>query len=122
MTTEKNGAWPHTVEEMCLAGCTSSRGIRWWEDQGLLGTVHRSDGGQRRYSKLQMDQARIIAAASFGGWKLDQIKEMLAEYFVNAEAFQAIQIRLEDQMRACVRLSENLPNPADQKPVLEYDL
>lgn len=119
---EKNGAWPHTVEAMTLAGCTSRTGIRYWEDAGLLGNVHRTPGGTRRYTNLQLKQARIIATAQFGGFDLKTIKQMLEEYFVDGSVFEALQLRLEDQMRAAVRLSEHLPNPADEKPVLEYDL
>ena len=53
----------HTVDEMCRAGCTSRRGVRYWEDQDLLGPVARSEGGTRRYTAEQLDKARIIAAA-----------------------------------------------------------
>ena len=67
----------HTMEEMTRAGCTSRRGVRYWEDQGLLGDVERSDGGTRRYTAEQLDRARIIAAAQFGGFDLDMIKKML---------------------------------------------
>jgi len=58
------------MEEMTRAGCTSRRGVRYWEDQGLLGDVKRSDGGTRQYTAEQLDRARIIAAAQFGGFDL----------------------------------------------------
>jgi DNA-binding transcriptional MerR regulator len=110
----------HTVEDMCRAGCTTARGVRYWEDLDLLGPVERSNGGNRRYTDDQMDKARIIAAAQFGGFALDTIKEMLLSY--DAEVFEALMTRLADQARACVRLGEQLPRPPAEKPALEFDL
>lgn len=107
----------HTMEEMTRAGCTSRRGVRYWEDQGLLGEVERSDGGTRRYTAEQLDRARIIAAAQFGGFDLEMIRKMLGEY--GPEVYEALMTRLADQARACVRLGENLPKPSG---VPEYDL
>lgn len=106
----------HSVEEMCIAGCTSRRGVRWWEDQGLLGPVERSEGGTRRFTAEQLDKARIIAAAQFGNFSLDTIKQMLLEW--GPEVYEAILTRLADQTRAAVRLGEQLPKPVKQ----EFDL
>ena len=108
----------HSVDEMTRAGCTSRRGIRFWEEKGLLGEVARSDGDTRRYTAEQLDRAKIIAAAQFGGWSLDDIRGMLEEW--GQEAHDAILIRLSDQARAAARLAENLPRPADGKK--EFDL
>jgi DNA-binding transcriptional MerR regulator len=106
----------HSVEEMCIAGCTSRRGVRYWEDQGLLGSVERSEGGTRRFTAEQLDKARIIAAAQFGNFSLDTIKQMLLEW--GPEVYEAILTRLADQTRAAARLGEQLPKPSKQ----EFDL
>lgn len=112
---------PHTVEEMCRAGCATRRAVRHWEDNGLLGEVARSAGDTRRYTAAQINTARVIAAAQFGGWSLDEIKEMVLNY--DSEVYSALLIRLSDQVRAAVRLSEDLPVPVDSRPVVqEYDL
>lgn len=108
----------HSVEEMCRAGCTSARGVRHWEDQGLLGEVGRSNGGRRVFTPAQLDLAKIIAAAQFGGFDLETIGKMLEAY--DEEAHDALLIRLNDQVRAAVRLGENLPRPAGEPQV--YDL
>jgi len=110
----------HSMEEMTRAGCTSRRGVRYWEDQGLLGDVKRSDGGTRQYTAEQLDRARIIAAAQFGGFDLDMVKRMLDDY--GPEVYEALMTRLADQARACVRLGENLPSPARTGQAQEYDL
>lgn len=114
----------HSMEEMTRAGCTTRRAIRFWEDSGLLGEVARSGGDTRQYMPAQLDKARIIAAAQFGGWSLDEIKKMLDEYDSSMEVYDALTKRLSDQMRAAARLAENLPIPLAARPAvnLEYDL
>lgn len=107
----------HSVEEMARAGCTTARGIRFWEEKGLFGEVARSEGDTRQFTSEQMDRARIIAAAQFGGWSLDDIRDMINEW--GHEAYEAICQRLSDQMKAAIRLIENLPKPPANK---EYDL
>src|ERR1700749_3097116 len=101
----------HSVEAMMRAGCTTRRGLRFWEEQELLGTVARSAGDTRQYTDEQLDRARIIAAAQFGGWPLAEIKNMLDAYDSDPSVFEAITTRLADQVRAAVRLGENLPKP-----------
>lgn len=104
-----SGQAPYSIDDMARAGCTTSRGIRFWEEQELLGEVARSQGDTRRFTDEQMRRARIIAAAQFGGWKLDEIRQMIEEY--DGEAYSAIVTRLGDQMRAAARLAEDLPCP-----------
>lgn len=110
----------HSPNEMARAGCTSLRGIRLWESEGLLGEVTRSNGGTRQYSPEQMEKAKIIAAAQFGGWSLDEIRAMLIEW--GPEVYEALLTRLSDQIRAAIRLSENLPKPPSKNAAMEYDL
>lgn len=101
---------PHNIDEMQRAGCTTARGVRFWEEQGLLGEVARTENGtHRRYTTEQMDRARIIAAAQFGGFSLETIREMLEGY--NEEVYEALLVRLSDQARAAARLGEQLPKP-----------
>jgi DNA-binding transcriptional MerR regulator len=110
-----------SVEDMCRAGCTTRRGVRFWEEKGLLGPVERTDGDTRRYTADQLDKAKIIAAAQFGGWSLEEIAAMLAEW--GPEAHEAILTRLADQAMAAARLGEQLPCPPMMDPVSqEYDL
>ena len=113
----------HTMDDMCRAGGTTRRGVRHWEDVGLLGTVARSSGDTRQFTDEQLDRAKIIAAAQFGGFQLDQIKEMLEIYHVEPEIYEALTVRLSDQIRAAARLAEQLPVPMINKaPMQEYDL
>lgn len=111
----------HSMDEMVRAGCTTRRGVRFWEEQGLLGPVERTDGDTRRYTPEQLDKAKIIAAAQFGSWSLEEIAQMLAEW--GPEAHEAILSRLADQAMAAARLATDLPRPPAYDPVKqEYDL
>lgn len=112
----------HSVDAMCRAGGTTRRGVRWWEEQGLLGEVERSDGGMRRYTDHQIDLARIIAAAQFGRFELETIKGMLASYSVDRSVHDAIVTRLSDQVRAASRLASELPKPPELGEPTEFDL
>lgn len=107
----------YTVNDMCTAGCTSRRGVRFWEQQGMLGIVERTNGGTRKYSADQISRAKIIAAAQFGGWSLDEAKNMLEEWGLEARA--ALIVRLSDQAKAAMKLAENLPTCDD---AVEHDL
>lgn len=112
-----------SMEEMARAGCTTPRGVRLWEEMGLLGEVARSAGDKRQFTADQLDRARIIAAAQFGGWKLEEIGEMLETYHGSMEVYDALTTRLSDQIRAAARLGESLPIPIAGRTLhQEYDL
>lgn len=112
---------PHSIKDIAIAGCTSERGIRLWEEKGLFGEVARTSGDTRRFTSDQMAMARIIAAASFGGWSLAEIKDMLGEW--GSEVREAILERLTLQIQVGARLAENLPRVAmPEKPKQEFDL
>jgi DNA-binding transcriptional MerR regulator len=110
----------HSVEDMVRAGCTSRRGVRFWEEKGLLGPVERTAGDTRRYTDEQLNKAKIIAAAQFGGWSLEEISQMLEEW--GPEAHEAILTRLADQAMAAARLATDLPKPPGMGETVEFDL
>lgn len=110
-----------SVDQMCQAGCTSRRGVRFWEEKGLLGEVERSSGNQRRYTEDQLKRAKIIAAAQFGGFSLEEIERMLAAY--DMEVFEAITHKLARVVNTAMTLTEQLPAPAGAAaPAQEFDL
>lgn len=110
----------HSVEDMVRAGCTTRRGVRFWEEKGLLGVVERSGADIRRYTPEQLDKAKIIAAAQFGGWSLEEISQMLIEW--GPEAHEAILTRLGNQVTLASRLFKELPKPPEMNTAVEYDL
>ena len=113
----------HSLTEMMQAGCTTERGVRFWEEKGLLGNVQRTSGGNRQFSDEQLRKAKVIAAAKFAGWELDEIKPMLEKY--DHEAYGALMYRLSNQAELAMRLMENLPKIEAQDGTSlrqEYDL
>lgn len=110
----------HSMEAMMMAGCTSRRGVRYWEEKGLLGKVERSDGDTRRYTDEQLNKAKIIAAAQYGGWSLEEISQMLVEW--GPDVHEAILTRLADQAMAAARLATELPKPPAASTAVEFDL
>jgi DNA-binding transcriptional MerR regulator len=109
-----------SIDDMAKAGCTTPRGIRYWEDEGLLGPVERTPGKQRRYTDEQLQQARIIAACQFGGWNLDDAKRMVLVY--DREAYDALVRRLMSQATLAEQLAVALPQPKDEIEGVEWDL
>lgn len=110
----------HSVDDMVRAGCTSRRGVRFWEEKGLLGPVERTAGDTRRYTDEQLNKAKIIAAAQFGGWSLEEISRMLVEW--GPETHEAILTRLAMQITVGQRLFRELPTPPGVGAMVEYDL
>lgn len=112
----------YSVEQMCAAGCTSRRGVRFWEEKGLLGPVERSGGNQRRFTAEQLQRAKIIAAAQFGGFTLDEIEKMLPVY--DMEVFEAITHKLARVVHTAMTLTEQLPAPVEKAAPAapEFDL
>lgn len=117
----------YSVDDMCKAGLTSPRGVRWWEEKGLLGDVERSSGGQRLFTDHQIWRARIIAAAQYCSFSLEEIGLMLNEYGV--EARLALEVKLASVANTALALAEGLPDAiqAVEGPDLsateaEYDL
>lgn len=107
----------HNLNDMMQVGCTTERGVRFWEEKGLLGIVERTNGGVRRYSPAQLIKAKIIAAAKFAGWELDEIKPMLESY--GKDVHDALLYRLSTQAELALRLIDDLPPVSDPQ---EYDL
>lgn len=110
----------HSVEDMVRAGCTTRRGVRFWEEKGMLGPVERTAGDTRRYTDEQLNKAKIIAAAQFGGWSLEEIAQMLIEW--GPEVHEAILTRLAQQLTVGQRLFRDLPIAPGVGPTVEFDL
>lgn len=64
----------YTLTNMMAAAKATGRAVRWWEEQGLLGTVERSPRGHRVYTPAQIERAKFIGAAQAAGYTLEQIR------------------------------------------------
>lgn len=117
----------YSIKDLTVAGLTSERGVRYWEEMGLLGEVERTSGGQRRYTEHQLWRVRIIAAAQYCSFSLAEIKEMLENY--GADVVLALEVKLASVANTALALGEGLPPPINviEGPDLnatetEYDL
>ncbi len=70
----------YSIDEICRAGCTTPRGVRFWQEKGLLGDVARSAGNQRRFDDAHLDKVRIIAACQLAGMQIAEIRYILDNY------------------------------------------
>ncbi len=51
--------------------------IRFYESIGLLGRPFRTNGGQRRFSKVEADRLKFVAHARELGFGMDEIRSLL---------------------------------------------
>lgn len=64
----------YTTAEVATAARTSLRAVRIWEAKGLFGNVTRDKRGDRRFTPMQVERAKVISAATMAGMGLDEIK------------------------------------------------
>jgi MerR family redox-sensitive transcriptional activator SoxR len=65
-----------TIGEVAERANVATSALRFYEREGLIGSV-RSDGGQRRYQREVLRRVAFIRAAQRVGLSLDEIKQAL---------------------------------------------
>lgn len=63
-----------TTPEVAAAARVSLRAIRMWEAAGMFGEVARDKRGDRRFTEVQFQRAKIVSAAVMAGMSLAEIK------------------------------------------------
>lgn len=58
---------------------TTTRTVRFYEEVGLIKPSHRTSGGFRCYSELQLRELQMILSLKELGFDLEQIKHILAK-------------------------------------------
>lgn len=67
----------YTIQQLsCLSGVTT-RALRWYDKLGLLTPSGRTEGGYRRYGRLEVDRLQDILYYRALGVELARIKEIL---------------------------------------------
>ena len=66
-----------TIAAAAAAAGLSSKMLRHYEEQGLLGDVKRSDGGYRIYSDDDIERLKIVASGRAAGFAIEDIRGML---------------------------------------------
>ena len=91
--------------ELLTIGAMSERtgvapsALRFYEDEGLI-HAHRSEGGQRRYSRDTIRRVSFIRAAQQVGLSLDEIRTALGSLPENRTPTQRDWARLSASWRA----------------------
>lgn len=90
--------------------------LRFYEDRGLI-AAHRSDGGQRRYSRAVLRRVAFIQVAQRVGLTLEEIGQALASLSSDDALSPADWKRLSEQWRPMlderIRLLEGLRDELD---------
>ena len=66
-----------TIGALAKRAATKVQTIRFYEQEGLMPSPARSEGGQRRYSKAHADRLAFIRHARELGFPLDAIRQLL---------------------------------------------
>ena len=97
-----------TITDLCKAGLTSYRGIRWWEERGLLGKVDKS-AKSWKITEEHLRRVKIISAAQYCSFSLEEIASLIDNYDI--EAHEALQVKLSGVAHTALSLSTSLPEP-----------
>jgi MerR family copper efflux transcriptional regulator len=101
--------------------------LRYYERIGLLGTVSRNSGGQRRYRESDVARLRFVKRAQSMDFSLDEIAELLAlrdrEGDVRADVRALTESKLaaiEERIEGLSRLRDELRGLVDQCRASEH--
>ena len=98
----------------------SSKTIRFYEQQGVIGAANRADNGYRVYSEQQLEQLRFIKRARDLGFSLGQSRELL-ELLHNPQRRSAeVKTRVLDHVEQINQQLEQLTQMRDQLLTLSH--
>lgn len=66
-----------TTGEMARLSNSTLRTVRFYEEEGLLEPLERSDGGHRLFPESELDKLRLVSELRLIGLSLDEIKALL---------------------------------------------
>lgn len=66
-----------TTGEMARLSNSTLRTVRFYEEEGILRPVKRTDGGHRLFDRGELDRLLFISDLRMAGLSLDEIKEIL---------------------------------------------
>jgi DNA-binding transcriptional MerR regulator len=112
-----------TTGEMARRSNNTLRTVRFYEEEGILRPVRRTDGGHRLFDRRELERLMLVTDMRAAGLSLDEIKQIL-EIKQNAPtggeaARQATDIllrrigELRDKLSVLQRLQEDLTETTD---------
>src|SRR5262245_53972342 len=99
------------------------RTVRFYEEEGILRPVRRTDGGHRLFDKRELERLTLITDMRAAGLSLDEIKQILEVKQCSSSASDAAHqateilskriVELRDKLAVLARLQEDLGQTAD---------
>lgn len=129
--TPENGAPPHPVEdgallttgEMARRSNNTLRTVRFYEEEGILRPVRRTDGGHRLFDGRELERLQLVTDMRAAGLSLDEIKQILeikqrasSGADASRQATQILARRIEElreKLAVLARLQEDLGRTTD---------
>lgn len=107
----------YTIGELSkLLGINSST-LRYYEKEGLLPAVSRSEGGVRKYGETELVMLRLIDCLKMTGMPLKDIKEFIIMVQQGDETIDARLALFEKQKKAVEQQMEQLQRTMD---IIDY--
>ena len=69
--------WPVNIGQAAQLSGISPKMLRHYENLGLLGAVHRTEGNYRQYAEADVHTLRFIRRARDMGFTLDEIRDLV---------------------------------------------
>lgn len=112
-----------TTGEMARRSHNTLRTVRFYEEEGILRPVRRTDGGHRLFDRRELDRLMLVTDMRAAGLSLDEIKQILEikqrASTGGAAARQATEIlvrrigELREKLAVLQRLQEDLSQTTD---------
>lgn len=93
---------PYSVGEVAAMMGVASSALRYYEAEGLLPAVERSEGGRRRYSDADLAALRVVECLKRSGLSIKEIKAFM-DMCVEGDATLADRLELFRNRREVVR-------------------
>jgi DNA-binding transcriptional MerR regulator len=112
-----------TTGEMARRSSNTLRTVRFYEEEGILRPVRRTEGGHRLFDRAELERLMLVTDMRAAGLSLDEIKQILEvkqHASTGSEAAkQATEIlhrrihELRDKLAVLARLQEDLAQTTD---------
>jgi DNA-binding transcriptional MerR regulator len=112
-----------TTGDMARRSGNTLRTVRFYEEEGILRPVRRTDGGHRLFDRQELDRLTLVTDLRAAGLSLDEIKQILAVKQTSGVAGEAARRatdilarriqELREKLGVLARLQEDLTRTTD---------
>lgn len=123
-----------TIGKLAKLSATTAVTIRYYEREGLIKALKRSDGGYRLYERSMIAKLHFIKNAKEAGFSLEEIKELLLlqQKKTSSKAVKQMTLQKLEEIRNKITVLKNMEktlsalanrcdgkSPISQCPILE---